>query len=40
MFKGKKITIIGGGNMGEVIAAGIVSAGLIPATDITITDLV
>jgi pyrroline-5-carboxylate reductase len=40
MFKGKKISIIGGGNMGEVIAAGIVSAGLIPATDLTITDVV
>lgn len=40
MFTGKKISIIGGGNMGEVIAAGIVSAGLIPATDLTVTDVV
>jgi len=40
MFKGKKISIIGGGNMGEVIAAGIVSTGLVPATDLTITDVV
>lgn len=40
MFKGKKISIVGGGNMGEVIAAGIISAGLIPAKDLTITDIV
>ena len=40
MFKGKKISIIGGGNMGEVIAAGIVSTGLVPATDLTVTDVV
>ncbi len=40
MFKGKKIGIIGGGNMGEVIAAGVVSTGLVPAIDLTVTDVV
>jgi pyrroline-5-carboxylate reductase len=32
-----KIGIIGGGNMGSAIAAGLVATGFIPATDITVT---
>lgn len=40
MFKGKKISIIGGGNMGEVIASGIVSSKLVPAKNVIVSDVV
>ena len=40
MFKGKKVSIIGGGNMGEVIASGIVSSKLVPAKNVTVSDVV
>jgi len=36
---GKKIYIIGGGNMGEALAGGILSGGLAQAEDITIHDI-
>jgi len=39
MLQGQKVTIIGGGNMGEVLARGIISAGLTEAEDVTISDL-
>ena len=35
----KKICIIGGGNMGEALASGIISSGLAEAEDITIHDI-
>ena len=35
----KKICIIGGGNMGEALAGGIISSGLAQAEDITIHDI-
>lgn len=39
MLRGQKITIIGGGNMGEVMARGIISAGLMDAKNVTISDV-
>jgi pyrroline-5-carboxylate reductase len=39
MLRGQKVTIIGGGNMGEVLARGIISAGLTDAGDVIISDL-
>jgi pyrroline-5-carboxylate reductase len=39
MLRGQKVTIIGGGNMGEVLARGIISAGLMDANNVTISDL-
>jgi pyrroline-5-carboxylate reductase len=40
MLKGKKIAIIGGGKMGEVIAGGIVGNMPVPASNVTVTDVV
>lgn len=40
MFKGKTVSIIGGGNMGEVIASGIVSSKLVPAKNVVVSDVV
>jgi len=40
MLKGKKIAIIGGGKMGEVLAAGITAGKLVPAGDVSVTDVV
>jgi len=39
-MKGKKIAVIGGGKMGEVLASGIISGKLLPAWDVTVTDIV
>jgi pyrroline-5-carboxylate reductase len=39
-MKGKKIAIIGGGKMGEVIANGIISAGLAQPGKVTMTDII
>ena len=39
-MKGKKVAIIGGGKMGEVIAGGILKAGLAQASNVTVTDVV
>ena len=39
MLRGQKVSIIGGGNMGEVLARGIISAGLTDAGDVIISDL-
>ena len=39
-MKGKKIAIIGGGKMGEVIASGIISASLAQPGSVIITDIV
>ncbi len=39
-MKGKKIAIIGGGKMGEVIAGGIVSAGLAQPGNVIVADVV
>ena len=38
MLKGKKVSIIGGGNMGEVIASGIISGKLVSANNLTVSD--
>ena len=38
MLKGKKLAVIGGGKMGEVIISGIISQKLLPGRDITVTD--
>jgi pyrroline-5-carboxylate reductase len=40
MMKGKKIVVIGGGKMGEVIMSGILSAGLGQPGSVTVTDIV
>jgi len=40
MLKGKKIAIIGGGKMGEVLAGGITAKKLVPAGDVFVTDVV
>jgi pyrroline-5-carboxylate reductase len=40
MLKGKKIAIIGGGKMGEVLAGGITAGKLVPAADVSVTDVV
>ncbi|MEN6464181.1 MAG: pyrroline-5-carboxylate reductase [Syntrophaceae bacterium] len=40
MLKGKKIAIIGGGKMGEVIAGGIVGSMPVPAANVTVADVV
>jgi pyrroline-5-carboxylate reductase len=40
MLKGKKITIIGGGKMGEVLAGGITAKELVPAGNVSVTDVV
>lgn len=40
MLKGKKIAIIGGGKMGEVIAGGIVGNMPVPAANVTVADIV
>ena len=39
-MKGKKIVVIGGGKMGEVIMSGILSAGLGQPGSVTVTDIV
>jgi len=39
MLKGKKLCIIGGGNMGEVITSGILSSNLVPAKNLMVTDV-
>lgn len=39
MLKGKKIAIIGGGKMGSIIAQALISGKLVPAKDITVTDI-
>ena len=39
-MKAKKIVVIGGGKMGEVIAAGILKAGLAQPGSVTVTDIV
>ena len=39
MLKGKKITIIGGGKMGSIIAQGLIDRKIFPAKDIVITDI-
>ena len=39
MLKGKKIAIIGGGKMGEVLAAGVISGKLLSPGDVTVTDI-
>jgi len=39
-MKGKKVAIIGGGKMGEVIASGILKAGLAQPASVTVTDVV
>jgi pyrroline-5-carboxylate reductase len=39
MLKGKKISIIGGGKMGEVLAKGISSNKQVSAADVTVTDV-
>ena len=38
MLKGKKVSIIGGGKMGEVLARGIISSNLLPSKGITVSD--
>lgn len=38
MLKGKKIAILGGGNMGEVIASGILASELVPPESLVVTD--
>ncbi len=40
MLKGKKVSIIGGGNMGEVIASGIISGKLVSVNNLTVSDVV
>lgn len=39
MLKGKKIAILGGGNMGEVIAAGLINSQLIAPESLVVTDM-
>lgn len=39
MLEGKKIAIIGGGKMGSIIAAGLISRKIISQKDITVTDI-
>lgn len=39
MLRGKKVTIIGGGKMGSIIARGLISQKIIPAKDIIVTDV-
>jgi pyrroline-5-carboxylate reductase len=39
MLKGKKISIIGGGKMGEVLAKGITANKLVPAADVVVADV-
>jgi pyrroline-5-carboxylate reductase len=39
-MKGKKIVVVGGGKMGEAIAAGILTAGLAQPGSVTVTDIV
>jgi len=39
-MKGKKIAVIGGGKTGEVLAGGIVTGKLLPAGDVTVTDII
>ncbi len=39
MLKGKKISIIGGGKMGEVLAKGITANKLVPAADVLVADV-
>ncbi len=39
MLRGQKVSIIGGGNMGEVLARGIISAGLTDAGSVTVSDV-
>jgi len=39
MLKGKKIAILGGGNMGEVIAAGLVKSELVAPEALVVTDV-
>ncbi|MFA5323320.1 MAG: pyrroline-5-carboxylate reductase [Smithella sp.] len=39
MFKGKKVTIIGGGKMGSIIVQGLIARKLVPSKDIVVTDI-
>lgn len=39
MLKGKTIAIIGGGKMGSIIAQGLITHKIMPAKDITVTDI-
>ncbi len=39
MFTGKKIAIIGGGKMGGILARGMIARKILPAQDITVTDI-
>lgn len=39
MFEGKKIGIVGGGNMGEVLIGGIISGELVAADNVTVYDI-
>jgi pyrroline-5-carboxylate reductase len=39
MFKDKKITVIGGGKMGSIIAQGLISRKIISGKDLTVTDV-
>jgi len=39
MFKNKKLSIIGGGNMGEVIVSGIIAGNLVSAQSVTVSDI-
>jgi pyrroline-5-carboxylate reductase len=40
MLKGKKLSIIGGGKMGEVLTSGVISGDLISPQSITVSDIV
>lgn len=40
MLEGKKIGLIGGGKMGEVLVRGIISGGLVPASHVMIADII
>ncbi|MBP9013903.1 MAG: pyrroline-5-carboxylate reductase [Smithella sp.] len=39
MLKGKKVAIIGGGKMGSIIAEGLITHKIVPAKNITISDI-
>ncbi|MBE9546096.1 MAG: NAD(P)-binding domain-containing protein, partial [Proteobacteria bacterium] len=40
MLKGKRVSIIGGGKMGEVLTGGMISGNLVSPGDITVSDVV
>ena len=39
MFTGKKVTVIGGGKMGAILAQGMIERKLLPSKNITVTDI-